>query len=158
MQRLINSWTNVQKNDFVIAFPPYLHRIFECTCRIRFIQTTQMTVGSLTTYTAAPERGSTSAPLPKGAGGAKDARICRPVRTGTRQEPAVTPGASACNPVHLPAWERRALATSIGRGILNPGTPPTSSCSSPGARTRVSTAAGARPLWIRLGVNAPQWP
>ena len=37
-------------------------------------------------------RRSTSAPLPKGAGGAKDARVCVHIRSGKRQGPA----AAAC--------------------------------------------------------------
>ena len=77
----------------------YLHRIFECTCRITLY--TDNTYDSWLAHDphSRQVRGRKAATLPKGAWGAQEACLCEPVRTGARQGPTAASSCQRLQPV-----------------------------------------------------------
>ena len=121
-------------------------RVFECTCRITLY--TDNTYDSWFAHDtqSRSERRRKTAPLPKGAEGAKEARPCEPTRTGARQGPAA---ASSCQrSCPAAAAGLRAAGTGNGHreGWLEPRTSPDNvlrkheGCDEESARWRVQGA------------------
>ena len=115
-----------------------------------------MTVGSLTTHTTAQSVVPLRHPFPRVLGVPNMRGYAGRLAPKHGRSLRRSPAASACVPWQQPGWERRAPATSIGRGGLTPGTPPKSSCASMRSATKSQHGGGCKALWIRLGVNAPQ--
>ena len=141
-----------------LASPPrigrYLHRIFERTCRNDLIQTTHMTVGSPRTHRAAHIEDRRRLPSPRVLGKPKKRGHASRFEPGTRQSLRRPSAASACPPLKLPAWERRAPATAIDICHLTPGTPQITPCASMGGAMKSQHGGRCKAVWSRLGVEA----
>jgi len=135
----------------VVSEVRYLHRIFECTCRIIW---GPGTVGSLGTYTAAQIADGSRHPFPRVLGVPKKRGHASRSAPERRRDLRRLPAGSASVPRQQVGRERREAATSIDIVSLTPGTPQITPCASMWGAMKSQHGGRCKAVWSRLGVEA----
>ena len=113
---------------------------------LRFIQTTHMTVGSLTTHTTAQSVVPLRHPFPRVLGVPKEACLCEPLRTGARQGPTAASSCQRSCPAAAAGLRTAGTGNGQREGWLEPRTSPDNvlrkheGCDEESARWRVQGA------------------
>ena len=104
--------------------------IFTVSSNVALYKTTHVTVGSLRSHRDAQSADGRRLPVPRVLRVPKKLGCASRVEAEQRRDLRQPPAVSACPPLQLPAWERRASASGIEICHLNPGTPQKPSCAS----------------------------